>query len=265
MKVVDLTALDLATASGLVIVAGVIGLLLRLGMTRTLVVAAVRTVVQLIAVGYVLKWIFRLDNAPAVGAICGLMLVAAGHAAVGRSERGYRGVLWRATATLVITGVLTTLAVTQVIVGIEPWYAPQYIIPLMGMILGNTLTGLSLSLDALLVRLEDRRDRIEAALCLGASRQEAVGEVVAESIRRGMIPILNAMTVVGLVSLPGMMTGQILGGVEPMVAVKWQIIVMFMLAASNALATTLLVMWTVRRLFEGDRRLRTESIIVRKS
>jgi len=260
MKVIELSAWDLAAASGLVVIAGVIGLVLRLGITQQLAVAALRTVVQLTAIGYVLEWIFGLDNAPAVAAICGVMLAAAGHAAVGRSERGYDGALWRAMATLVITGVLTTLAVTQVIVGVEPWYAPQYIIPLMGMILGNTLTGLSLSLDALLVRFDDRRDRIEAALSLGATRKEAVGEVVAEAVRRGMVPILNSMTVVGLVSLPGMMTGQILGGVDPLVAVGWQIVVMFMLAASNALAATLLALWTVQRLFDGDRRLEVERI-----
>lgn len=258
-----LTPLDLAAASLLVVAAGGLGLALQLRITKQLAVAALRTVVQLIGIGYVLEWVFGLDNAIAVAGVCGVMLAVAGRAAVGRSERKYRGVVWRATATLVITGILTTAVVTQAIVGVEPWYAPRYVIPLLGMVLGNTLTGLSLTLDALLVRLEDRRDEVEAAMTLGATRWEATRELVAEGVRRGMVPILNSMTVVGLVSLPGMMTGQILGGVDPLDAVGWQIVVMFMLAASNALASTLLALWTARHLFDGERRLRIEAIVTR--
>lgn len=253
MTGIALTPWDLATASVLVVGAGTLSLVLRLGLTTSLFIAAARTVVQLVAIGFVLEWIFGLDDAMAVGALCGVMMTAAGHAAVARSSRRYPGALWRAVLTLAVTGVITTMTVTQVVVGAEPWYAPHIVIPILGMILGNTLTGISLTLDALLERLDTGRLEIEASLALGADRGEALAGAVSDAVRRGMIPIINSMSVVGLVSLPGMMTGQLLAGADPLTAVGWQIVVMFALAASNAVATVLIANLTARRLCDGDR------------
>ncbi len=138
------------------------------------------------------------------------------------------------------------------IVRVHPWYRPQYAIPLLGMILGNTLNGVSLGLDRLGGELSGRRDQVESLLALGASRWEAVREPIRQAVRTGLIPTINAMMVVGIVSLPGMMTGQLLAGTSPVEAVKYQVVIMFLIASGTALGTVSVVLLSYRRLFNED-------------
>ena len=256
---------DLAIAASLVVVAGLVSMALGLGLGRRLGIAAARTVVQLLAVGYVLVFIFRA-NTPwlVIGALL-VMTIAAGRAAVERSSRRFRGAYLDAFFTLLATGAVTTGAVTQIVIGVKPWYQPQYLIPLLGMVLGNSLTGISLCLDHLLESFDERRDRIEMALSLGASAWEAARDSLRDAVRRGMIPIINAMSVAGVVSLPGMMTGQILAGSDPMLAVAYQIVVMFMLAASTALGSMITALLVYRRLFNAQHQLMVERIVRREA
>ena len=135
------------------------------------------------------------------------------------------------------------------IVRVRPWYDPQYAIPLLGMILGNTLNGISLGLDRLTEELRSRRDQVDTLLALGATRWEAAQEPVRRSVRTGMIPIINSMMVVGIVSIPGMMTGQLLAGVDPLSAVEYQIVIMFLIASGTALGPVGVVLLGYRRLF----------------
>lgn len=257
---IPLDAVDLAIASGLVVIAGLTSLALGTGLVGRLAVASVRTVLQLLLVGYVLEWVFGLDSAPAVMACLAFMLVVAGRTAVRRAERTFRGATWRAILTLTLTGLSTALTVTALVIRVEPWWDPQYLLPIIGMVLGNTLTGLSLSIDKLLEDLSERAALIESDLALGATRWEAGRDAVTGAVRRGMIPILNAMTVAGLVSLPGMMTGQILAGQRPLDAVLYQIVVMFMLAAASAMGATGVALFTWHRLFDARHQLRSERI-----
>ncbi len=258
--VIPLGVGDLAVAGALVLVAGAVSVGLRLGLERQLAIASVRTVVQLLLIGYVLEWVFALDRAPLVLGVLGVMVVMAGRAAVSRASRRFRGVHLQAVVTLSLTGLLTTFTVTGTIIGVEPWYEPQYVIPLCGMVLGNTLTGISLALDTLLEAFTEGQHLVEMDLALGATRWEAAREPMARAVRRGMVPIINAMTVVGVVSLPGMMTGQILAGSDPMDAVAYQIVVMFMLAAATALGAILVTGLAYRRLFDDHHRLRVDRI-----
>ena len=257
---IELGALDLALASALVIVAGGVSVLFRLGLERRLLVASIRTVVQLVLLGYVLEWIFAIDHAAPLCAALGAMTALAGRAAVKRSDRTFRGVTARAIGTLTLTGLLTSFTVTELIIGVDPWHDAQYVLPILGMILGNSLTGISLCLDCLLNDLDEQRALVEADLALGATRWEAAREPIAAAVRRGMIPIINSMTVVGLVSLPGMMTGQILAGADPMQAVAYQIVVMFMLAASTALGAIGVALLVYRALFNERHQLRRDLI-----
>ncbi len=255
-----LEPLDLLVASSLVLVAGVVSLALRLGLGARLLVASIRTVVQLLLVGLVLKWIFELDAPGPMLAVAAVMIGFAGRAAVQRVERSVARAIPMAILTLLLTSLSTTLVVTQLVIGVDPWFDPQYLIPILGMVLGNSLTGVSLCLDKLLDELDERRRLVEADLSLGASAWEAAREPVAGAVRRGMIPIINTMSVVGLVSLPGMMTGQILAGADPLDAVAYQIVVMFMLAAATALGCILIAWLVFRRVFDAKHRLRVERI-----
>jgi putative ABC transport system permease protein len=199
-------------------------------------------------------------------AILGLALVmtaVAARAAVKMPKRSYVGGYLAAFATLIATGLLTSFTVTRAIISVEPWYRPQYLIPLLGMVFGNSLTGISLCLDQLLESLSRNRQAVEAELAMGATRWEAVREPLAGAVRRGMIPIINSMMVVGIVSLPGMMTGQILEGADPVQAVRYQIVVMFMLAAATSLASISIALLTYRRLFNDRHQLCSDRILQR--
>ncbi len=251
---------DLVLATALVLLAGVASLVLRLNLEGQLAVGASRTVIQLLLVGVLLKWVFDLAHPLPVIAVMLVMIAVAAVASVRRSSRSFAGAYLGAFLTLLLAGILTTFAVTGFIIRVDPWYRPQYVIPLFGMILGNALTGISLCLDSFLETLSERRDRIETELALGATRWEAARDPLSDAVRRGMIPIINAMMVVGIVSLPGMMTGQILQGADPLEAVKYQIVVMFMVAAGTAAGCILMAMWIYRRLFNDRHQLCTEGI-----
>ena len=258
--VIELQAIDLLFAGLLVLVAGVVSTLLRLGLEKRLLVASLRTVVQLLLIGYLLKWVFRIESLPLVLGLALLMIAAASRAAVTRPARTFAGVSWLAFLSLSVTGMITTVTVTGLIVGVEPWWRPQYMIPLLGMILGNGLTGISLSLDLLLESLAEKREEVEMELALGASAWEASRVPMADAVRRGMIPIINTMMVVGIVALPGMMTGQILAGADPMDAVKYQMVVMFMIAGATSLGCMGITLLAGRRLFNNRHQLQAHRI-----
>ena len=255
-----LTATDLAISAALVVIAGLVSVCLRLKLERQLAIASVRTVVQLLLIGYILREVFALDQFWAIAIVATLMIIAASRAAVTRPSRSFRGATYAAFVTLIITGMLTTYSVTGVVIGVEPWYKPQYMIPLLGMVLGNGLTGISLCLDHLLESLSERRHIVEMELAHGATAWEAAREPVTDAVRRGMIPIINSMMVVGIVSLPGMMTGQILSGEDPLRAVKYQIVVMFMICAATSLGSIGVALLVYLRLFNHRHQLRSEMI-----
>lgn len=246
---------QLAVATALILVNGAISVALRLELGRDLLIASVRTVVQLTLVGLILDWVFALRNAPVVVLLTLLMVTAAAVAAARRPDRSYRGIYRDSFVSMAASSLLITMIAVVGILSVRPWYEPQYLIPLLGMLLGNSLTGISLGLERLLSRVKDDRDRVEARLALGGTPWEATRPAVREAVRTGMIPILNVMTIVGIVSLPGMMTGQILAGADPVDAVKYQILILFMIAASTALGTLGAVLLGYRRLYDDRARL----------
>lgn len=260
----EINLVDLAVSAALVLVAGLVSLGLRLGLERRLGLAAVRTVVQLLLVGYILRWVFDLNKEWVVLLAMAVMLAAASRAAVARSSRTFRGAMPRAFGTLVLCGLLTTFTVTALIVRVDPWYSPRYLIPLLGMVLGNGLTGISLSLDRMLTTLVEQRSLVEMELAHGANRWEAARDVLRDAVRNGMIPIINSMMVVGIVSLPGMMTGQILAGAEPVDAVKYQIVIMFMIAAATSLGCMLIAGLVYRRMLNANHQLVLEGVTKRE-
>ena len=128
------------------------------------------------------------------------------------------------------------------------------------MILGNTMTGISLGLDVLITGLVRERAAIEACLALGGTRYQAVLPVVRDALRSGFTPIMNSMAAIGLVSLPGMMTGQILAGVEPVDAAKYQLLIMFLIAGGTGLGTLAAVLGGAHLLTDQRHRLRLDRI-----
>lgn len=257
---IELTWGSLAIASSLLLVNGALSVWLQLGLERKLAVAALRSAVQLTLLGYVLVPVFRFAHPAVVGAMAALMIALAAREAVRRSSRRYRGVLGNALLSLVVGATITTFVGAKLVIGVEPWWQPRYLIPLLGMVLGNGLTGISLGLDRGLAMLDEGRDTVEALLAVGATRWEAARPVAREAVRTGMVPILNSMSVVGLVSIPGMMTGQILGGTSPEQAARYQILILFLIAAATAMGVVGAVLLSVRALFDDAHRLRVDRI-----
>lgn len=252
---VEISYWQVGIAALLILVNGAVSLGLRLGIERRLVLAASRMTIQLLSLGFVLHWVFALRRWEAVLGLGVLMTLIAGFSAVGRTDFRYRGIWTNSLVSVWASAWLVTGLAMLVVVQAEPWYHPQYAVPFLGMILGNTLNGISLGLDRFGKELESNRPQIEALLTMGATSWEAAREPVREALRTGLIPIINAMLIAGVVSLPGMMTGQLLAGVDPVQAVKYQLVIMFLIAAGTTLGTLAVVVLSYRRLFNTDHQL----------
>jgi len=240
---------QVALAVLLILANGAISAVLHLRMGKLLFIASARTVIQLLLVGLVLEWVFRWERWYVVIGLAIIMTLIAGITAAGNNERRYPGIWMNSIIALWASAwIATSFALFAILHGIK-WYQPQYAIPLLGMVLGNTLNGISLGLNTFTESLATRREQIESLLALGATRWEAAHSAIQHAVRTGMLPTINAMMVVGIVSLPGMMTGQLISGMPPIQAVKYQIVIMFLIASATSLGTVGVVLLTFFRLF----------------
>jgi putative ABC transport system permease protein len=257
-QVVPISDAQLAFSALLVLISGGVAAFFRLGLLKSLLWGTVRCVVQLSLIGYVLTWVFAVDRPELVMVIIAIMCAIAARTATRRTPNVPDFPMMIAFVSLAASTYLIMVIVSAVIIRAEPWYTARIVIPISGMILGNAVSGIALSIDRLYSEVRSRRDEVEALLCLGATRWEAVQDCVREAIRSGMTPVINSIMVVGLVSIPGMMTGQILGGADPAEAARYQIVVMLMIAAAAAFGSMLLVGLSFTRLFTPDEALKPE-------
>ncbi len=262
MNYIPLEITDLAIAAILVVLNGALSLALRLGIARQLVFAAARMVVQLVLVGFVLAALFSVVSPWWTGLAAIVMVLFAGREIMARQDRRMIGG-WTyglgAGCMLIAASLVTAFALTTQI-SPDPWYHPRWALPLLGMVLGNTMTGISLGLDTLTTRLARERNGVEARLALGATRGEALQPVTRAAMRSALMPVVNAMAATGLVALPGMMTGQILAGIDPENAVRYQILVMFLIAGGTAIGAILAVAGAGLRLTDSRHRLRLDRL-----
>jgi putative ABC transport system permease protein len=262
MSFIHLTPLDLALAAVLVLALAALSFRLRLGVSRQILVAALRTTIQLLLIGLVLRAIFDHVHWGWVALIASIMLLAAGREVMARQKRPLRGG-WGfgvGTLSMFLSSFAVTILALVVIIGGDPWYTPQYAIPLLGMLLGNTMNGISLGMGRLTESAWQQRAVLEQRLLLGHSRQEAILDLRRDAVRTGMIPIINSMAAAGIVSLPGMMTGQILAGSPPVEAVKYQILIMFLIAGGTGFGVMASIGIAARRLFDDRHRLRLDRL-----
>jgi len=262
MGVIRLSSWDLAMAASLVVALAAATTYWRLGVARSMLVAATRLVIQLLLVGLVLKAVFEQATAIWVLLIALVMLAVAGREVAARQQRRLRGA-WGygiGTGSMFVSSFAISIFGLAALIQADPWYQPRYAIPILGMLLGNTMTGVALSIDRLTTTGWQQREVIEARLLLGQTRQEAIGDAVRDALRGGLIPVINAMAVSGIVSLPGMMTGQILAGNAPGDAVRYQILIWLLIAAGCGFGMLLAVQLTARRLFDERHRLRLDRL-----
>jgi putative ABC transport system permease protein len=262
MSFINLTPVDLAVSALLVLALAGLSLHMKLGLSRQLLVAALRTTVQLLLVGMVLRALFAHVQLGWIALTAVVMLLAAGREVKARQKRPLRGA-WGfgvGSLSMFLSSFAVTVFALLVVIGGTPWYSPQYAIPLLGMLLGNTMNGIALGMSRLTESAWQQRAILEQRLMLGQSRDEAILDLRRDSVRTGMIPIINSMAAAGIVSLPGMMTGQILAGSPPVEAVKYQILIMFLIAGGTGFGVMAAIAITSRRLFDKRHRLRLDRL-----
>ncbi len=257
-----LSPFDLGIAAALVLLLAALSWRLKLAIGSRMLIAAARSTVQLLLLGLVLKALFQTANPWLVAALATVMLAVAGYEVMARQRHRFTGAWGYGTGALsmFLSSFSITLLALLVLLQPAPWYEPQYAIPLLGMLLGNTMTGVAVSLDNLTRQTLDKRHQIEARLALGQHASEAIGDIRRDALRSGLIPIVNAMTTAGIVSLPGMMTGQILAGSPPMEAAKYQLLILFLIATGTGLGSIAAVLLGSYRLFDARSRLRRDRL-----
>ena len=199
---------------------------------RTALYAVARMLMQLLLIGYILIYIFNADHPGIIVFVITVMLVAASWIALRPLKNRQPHLYWKALGAILLGGIPTLALVTQIVLDIQPWFLPRYVIPLAGMIFASCMNTVSVAAE-----------RFEAE-CANAIPYTDARNI---ALQASLIPITNSLFAVGLVSLPGMMTGQILSGISPLVAVQYQIVVMCMIFGSSGMAATIYLVLAKRR------------------
>ena len=253
---------DVAIAAIFLCINGALSVALGLGLAKRLALSAIRMTVQLVLVGFILKMLFDISSPWLTLAVALVMAAIAGREILARQETPLAG-FWGygiGSSTMLFAGGIVTVFALTVQIRPEPWFDPRYALPLFGMILGNIMTGISLGLDTLIGLAKRERAAIEAQLTLGATRWQALQPFTRKALSSGLVPTINAMAATGVVSLPGMMTGQILAGIDPTEAVKYQLMLMFLIAGSTGFGVLSSVMLAVWRVTDDRHRLRLDRL-----
>ena len=242
--------------SAFIVLSSITSLILRLKLEKDLWVGAVRTTSQLFLMGFVLKYIFDHPNFFLVIGLFVWMTFWAARIINKRIKNKPFEVQQPVFLSMIVTYILISSVTTGGLLQVRPWFKPEIFIPLAGMVVGNSMNAIAISLDRLFTELRDKRGDVEQMLAFGATASEASHSVIQSAVKTGMIPAINAMMSVGLVFIPGMMTGQILGGEDPLSAAKYQIMIMLMISASTALGCSLVTILVAKRCFTEKHQLK---------
>ncbi len=249
---VSITLSEVAASLALVAVAIAVSFWRRAELEQDIAVAVIRSFIQLTAVGYVIQAIFDSDSLWLVLALLAGMVSFGTWTARGRAK-GVPG----ATGPIAL-GLSVAAAVTLgLVIGLGVFKAePRYLVPVGGMVIGNSMTAVAVALNRLADEMHDGRRQIEAMLALGATSQQAARAIVARSLRSGMIPLVDSTKTTGIVFFPGTMVGMLIAGAEPVDAVRLQIVLLWVLLGAVALAALIAVSMGYRGFFTDAHQLR---------
>lgn len=235
-------------AFAFVLIALLLSVWQKLGLEKEIIIGTVRSTVQLLAIGYVLQFIFHAGNVLFILILIIMMIGVASWNASRRSAQ-LSGIFWRIAAALAVTEVVT-MGLLVLLGLVSP--TPQYLIPMSGMIIGSAMIVSSLFLNHMNRETVASRGEIEALLSLGATRRQAIQDVLKRAVKASMIPTFDTMKTIGLVQLPGMMTGMIVAGASPVEAVRYQILIMLSFSSSAAISAVLISLLSYRLWFTRD-------------
>jgi putative ABC transport system permease protein len=241
--------IHLLLALGLVVAAIALSTWQKLGLEGSLLLATGRTIAQLTVVGYLIAVVFALKSPWAVVAFLLAMGIVVTIVTRNRISQKIPRLLPLIGGSLLVSVALTVGYANFLIVQPDVWYAPQVIIPLTGIVLGNAMNGAAIAGERLVSTLNSSKLELETHLSLGATPQQAVSQYRREAMRSGVLPTLNSMAVVGLATVPDLISGQLLGGADPIQATAYQILILFMLAFSTLLTTVLITQGLCRQFF----------------
>lgn len=254
--IIDLTVVQVALAYVFVIIVLIIVRARGIKREKEIIISSVRMTLQLVLVGYLLVYIFNYPNPFITIGIIILMEVFAVYTIFKKFKKQLSIGLKKVIAVSMSVGTLSCLVYfLLVVVRISPWYDPQYFIPIAGMIVGNSMTGISLGVKSLLEGMTVRRAAVEEALILGATPQDASRSIINSTFDAAILPTINSMVGMGIVFLPGMMTGQILSGTDPTTAISYQIAIMLGILGAVALTVFTMLHWGYRTFFNKENQL----------
>jgi len=257
----DLAWSDVVISLVLVGALAAVAVAARLGLVRDVIIGTVRTFVQLLLIGYILKVVFDLSQWYWTLAMLAVMVGVATRTAAARDEGGAPG-RYRIAGMAITAGVVVTmLTVVGIVIRIRPWYTPEIVVPIAGMVIAATMNAVALTTTRFRSEMKQRRTTIDAALALGATATRASRPPMREAMRAALIPTINSLMIVGLVQLPGMMSGQIIAGVLSVQAVRYQIVVMYMIACGAGVGSLVAALQMRRQFFTGRHQIRAEMLV----
>lgn len=228
---------------------------------KEIIISTTRMTLQLILTGYILTYIFKNPNPIITVLVISIMEVFAIQNIIKRSKNRLSKELKKVVIFSMLTGTLFTLIYFILIVtNIKPWYNPQYFIPLAGMVIGNSMTGISLGINKLVEGFKNQVDMIECSLMLGASPKDASKSILDNAFDSAILPTINSMVGMGIVFLPGMMTGQILSGSSPLVAIEYQIAIMLGILGSVSISVIIFLLLGYKTFFNNRMQIKREEL-----
>jgi putative ABC transport system permease protein len=256
-KIVDITLLQLASAYVFVLILLFIVKIKNINREREILIASLRMTLQLGLIGYILVYIFENPSPLVTIIIILIMETFAVFNIFKRVKTDISNSLKKIIAISMTIGTITSiLFFLFIVVGIEPWYKPQYFIPLAGMLIGNSMTGISLGVERLIDGFNSRYDEVETALMLGANSKKASKKIVNNAFDSAIMPTINSMMGMGIIFLPGMMTGQILSGISPITSIKYQIAIMLGIIGSVSLTVIIFLQLGYKTFFNHREHLK---------
>lgn len=261
-----LSGYDMGLVAALICFCAACSLYISLGIHKALGVAVLRMIIQLTLVGYILRFVFQSSSPWMVIGYIMIMMAAATYEIANRQDKTIaRWWLYGMGGSALVSSTLVVVAIGLAsAVRPSPWYAPREVIPLMGIILGNAMNGASVALKALFNAGLQQRRAIEAQLAIGIPYYMAMKPHIRSSVQLALIPTMNTMAAAGIVTMPGIMTGQLLAGMDPVGAVRYQIILLSLLITANLMCSLLCVYGAAYRLTDRRERLRLENVFTQK-
>ena len=246
---------ELLLATFFMVATGLVSIAMSLGLLHSLAIATLRTYLQLILLGFVLTWIFATHSAWIVLGVFLLMMLMTAQILLKRIRHKPSNLYFSTFTAVFLSGVIVTFSVTGLIIQVEPWYEPRYLLTIGGMVLGNSMNGIALTLERFFDDMKKRVGEVNQALAFGGTPWEVSLPSIQTAIAAGLTPTINSMSAVGLVAIPGMMTGQLLAGADPVEAAKYQIVVMLMISAATALGSMCSIYLAYQRIFDDEWRM----------